>query len=147
MQSKREGYSIMTIKQRRKVVCRPKKRDSVSKRREEVMFECFKSNNRKIIHLLHTIAKQGEITMALLTEVQTNAVALQTAFAAEQARQNAKNAAFQTAIDGANATLVAVQAELDALKAGGQTPENQAVIDDINAKIVEVTNGLNAAAV
>jgi hypothetical protein len=40
-----------------------------------------------------------------------------------------------------------VQAELDALKAGGQTPENQAIIDDIDAKITAVTAGLNAAAV
>jgi hypothetical protein len=116
-------------------------------KREEVMFECFNRSNKQVEHLLQLIIKQGEVIMSTLVAVQANAVALTDAFNAEQARQATKNAAFQAAIDGANASLAAVQAELDALKAGGQTPENQAIIDDIDAKITAVTAGLNAAAV
>lgn len=111
------------------------------------MFECFKRKDRIIEVLLNHLLKQGVQIMASLTEVQTSAVALQEALTAEQARQAAKNVTFQAAIDGANATLVAVQAELNALKAGGQTPENQVIIDDISAKVLAVTTGLNAAAV
>lgn len=117
------------------------------KRKEKEMFECFKRKDRIIEVLLNHLLKQGVQIMASLTEVQTSAVALQEALTAEQARQAAKNVTFQAAIDGANATLVAVQAELNALKAGGQTPENQVIIDDISAKVLAVTTGLNAAAV
>ena len=111
------------------------------------MFECLKRKDRTLETLLKILYTQGAQIMALLIEVQAASVALQVAFAAEQSRQAAKNAALQSQIDTATATLATVQAELDALKAGGQTPENQAIIDDVNAKIVEVTNGLNAAAV
>lgn len=85
--------------------------------------------------------------MSTLLDVQNNVIALQTAQIAEQARQDTKQSALQTAIAGVNATLATVQAELDVLKTGGQTPENQAVIDDVNAKVLAVTVALNAAAV
>jgi hypothetical protein len=103
--------------------------------------------NRVIHKIVSTLIHIGESIMATLTEVQANVIALQAAQVAEQARQDAKNLALQNTITGVNATLATVQAELDALKAGGQTPENQVIIDDVNAKVLAVTVALNAAAV
>lgn len=117
------------------------------KERNHVMFECFKRKDKTIEVLLKHLLRQGEHIMATVNEVQAQANALTDAFTAEQARQAAKNGALQSQIDAGVAALAAIQAELDALKNGGQTPENQAIIDDISAKVVNVTNGLNGSAV
>lgn len=89
----------------------------------------------------------GRHIMTLLTDVQSQVIALATAQIAEAARWDAKISTLNTTITGVNATLATVQAELDALKAGGQTPENQAIIDDISTKVISITTALNAEAI
>ena len=86
-------------------------------------------------------------SMSTLSDIATKVTELQTSQIAEASRQDAKNATLTIAIATVNATLATVQAELDALKAGGQTPENQILIDKAVSDIAGVVAALNAQAI
>lgn len=126
--------------------CKPRHKTHETRERKEMekWVKCI--FGKVVLKVLNHMLKQGESFMALLTEVQANAVLLQQAVAAEQDRQNLKIVALQDAVNVATTTLARVQAELDAILSGNQTPESQIIVDNINTIIVDATTVLNAAA-
>lgn len=78
--------------------------------------------------------------MATLTDMQSKVQELIAAQAQKVARQATKDSALQ-------AQVVAIQTELDALKAGALTPENQAIVDKAVSDLQVVVTAINAEAV
>jgi hypothetical protein len=82
----------------------------------------------------------GKHIMSTLLDIQNQVIALQEAQIAEAARQDTKVGALNTA-------LIAIQSELDVLKAAELSPENQAIVDKAVIDIAGVIAALNAEAV